>query len=485
MNHFLPRRQFLQNASLTCAALATAPHSLYADDPAPSSKPNVLFIAIDDLRPQLGCYGHQQIHSPNIDRFAKSAMQFNRAYCNIPVCGASRCSLMSGLRPTADRFTSYRDRVDEETGGTQTLADYFKAARYHTLSWGKIYHNRQDDLDGWSEKPYLPRPDGLVGWQAYRSDKNQELFRARQAAGKQNAMPWEIHDGDDHDYPDGLLADQAIKKLADLKKSTKPFFFATGFWKPHLPFNAPKKYWDLYPENQIDLADNPFRPKGAPDRALHQWGELRGYAGIPAEGPVDEATARKLIRGYYACVSYTDAQVGKLLKALDDLKLSENTIVVLWGDHGWQLGEHGLWCKHANFETSLHTPLLIRAPGHAPGQTDAICELVDLFPTLAEMTGHRVPDFCEGQSLKPLLQNPQRRWKQAAFSMYAGGVSMKTDRYRYTAWPIADKPTQARMLYDHQTDPHENVNIAEDPQHAALVARLHQQLRAGWKPARA
>lgn len=475
----------LKVAGTTLAGSALYPSLLFGQEADAKSRPNVLFIAVDDLRPQLGCFGHDQMHSPNIDSLAKSGVQFDRAYCNVPVCGASRCSLMSGLRPTHERFKSYKDHVDEQADTPRTLADHFKGHGYHTVSWGIIYHHLNDDLDGWSEKPMHPRPEGLFGWQAYRTKENRELLESRGKEKKRHALAYEAADCDDAGYPDGYMADLAVKKLAELKQKDKPFFFGVGFWKPHLPFNAPRKYWDLYKRDEIDLADNPFRPKGAPDRAMHNWGELRQYANIPAKGPVSEDMARTLIHGYYACVSYTDAQVGKLLNALKKLGLEDNTIVVLWGDHGWQLGEHGLWCKHANFETSLHAPLIIRAPGIKPARTERLTEFVDIYPSLATLCDLPVPKACEGTSLVPLMKQPDRAWKSATFSMYAGGVSMRTDRYRYTEWPIQlNGPVQHRMLYDHEKDPAENTNLAVMPEHEKLVERLHEQLRAGWQKAK-
>ena len=261
-----------------------------------------------------------------------------------------------------------------------------------------------------------------------------------------------------------------------------------GYFKPHLPFNAPKRYWDLYKRDEIDLADNPFAPHNVPEIAMHNWGELRKYHGMPSEGPVPEEKARELIHGYYACTSYIDAQIGRLLDELDRLGLRENTVVVVWGDHGWQLGEHGLWCKHSNFETSAHAPLIFSAPGmkDAGKPTDALVEFVDIYPTLCELAGLPLPDHLEGTSLVPVLNDAGRKWKSAAFSQYPRyvmGYSMRTDRYRFTLWMKNDGQAEAIELYDHRVDPSENNNIAGSPENTELVKQLTKQLKSGWRGA--
>ncbi|MEO1979596.1 MAG: sulfatase, partial [Fuerstiella sp.] len=292
---------------------------------------------------------------------------------------------------------------------------------------------------------------------------------------------------------DGHIADAAISKMDDLKN--EPFFLAVGFHKPHLPFIAPKKYFDLYDRDQIALATNPFPPRDAPNFATYNWNDLRHYYGIPDVGPVTEDQARDLKHAYYACVSYTDAQVGRLLQALDANGLRDNTIVVLWGDHGWQLGEHGMWDKHSNFETSTHAPLIIRVPGQQPGRTKALVEFVDIYPTLCELCALPLDDGLEGHSFAPLLEDPDRDWKSAAFSQYRRvipgygdvgrgmGYSMRTDRYRFTEWLVPGTGFRAYELYDHRVDPDENINLAVSATHEHVVNELLQQLKAGWKPA--
>ncbi|MHC4253510.1 MAG: sulfatase, partial [Planctomycetota bacterium] len=300
---------------------------------------------------------------------------------------------------------------------------------------------------------------------------------------KARGPAFEAADVADEKYPDGMVAARAIAELRKLAGSGKPFFLATGFMKPHLPFNAPKRYWDMYERDKIDLADNPFKPKDAPSAAIHNWGELRSYAGIPKKGPVSKGLERSLVHGYYACVTQTDAQIGKVLAELDRLGLRGNTVVVLWGDHGWNLNEHGLWCKHCNFDTSLHAPLIVSAPRVGKGvETRALTEFVDIYPSLCELAGLPLPEHLQGTSFVPLMKDPDRPWKRAIFSRYFRGESVRTDRHLYTEWKRGDK-RYARMLYDHERDPKENVNISERPGNAQLVGRLARMLEAGWKAA--
>jgi len=455
------------------ATAMTLPMHLFAAGQryAGNKRPNVLFIAVDDLRPQLGCYGHKQMLSPNIDRLGNEGVIFLRSYCQVPVCGASRASLMTGVRPTANRFLSYDVWAQKDLPGALSVAKHFRNNGYHTISNGKIFHHRTDCLDSWSEEPW--RPKGT--WRNYLLKENIEVA----AKGPKHAgPPYEAADVPDNAYFDGMIADKGISDLRRLKDMDEPFFLALGFLKPHLPFNAPKKYWDLYKRKEIDLADNPFRPKGAPDAALHNWGELRAYHGIPPNGPLSEDMARTLIHGYYACVSYTDAQIGRVLAELDRLGLRDDTVVVLWGDHGWNLGEHGLWCKHCNFETSLHSPLIVRAPGIKAGsRTNALTEYLDIYPSLCELCNLSLPAHLEGKSFVPLLKNPNLPWKEAVFSRYFRGDSVKTDRYRYTEWRDKKDKVYARMLYDHSVDWVENVNISERPRNRELVRKLSKMLQ--------
>jgi len=445
------------------------------------TKPNVLFIAVDDLRPQLGCYGQTQMISPNIDRLAGSGVVFNRAYCQSPVCGASRASLLSGIRATRDRsFKGYLHHADRDWGAPLSLPRHFRSHGYYTISNGKIYHHRDDGKGSWSEAAW--RPSGEWGGRGYLLEENKATARS---ADRGLGPAYECADVDDSAYADGTTADKAISDLRRLKRMDKPFFLAVGFVKPHLPFNAPKRYWDLYDRDEIDLADNPFRPKNAPDAAIHNWGELRAYHDIPKKGPLSEEMARTLIHGYYACTSYTDAQIGRVVGELDRLGLADNTIIVLWGDHGWNLGEHTLWCKHCHFQTSLRAPLIVHDPRREGGiRTERLTEFVDIYPSLCELAGLPVPEHTEGRSFVPLMKRPTRPWKDAIYSRFHSGDSVCTDRYSYTEWTGKDGKMHARMLYDHDVDPEENVNISERAENAELIAKLSKRLhefRAGYR----
>ncbi len=432
---------------------------------------NVLFIAVDDLRPELGCYGHPQIKSPNIDKLAQSGVLFTRSYCNIPVCGASRASIMSGVRPGTTRFVGYDCYLDEHLPGTVSLPMHFRNNGYTTISLGKIFHNQDDSKGSWDTN-WRPQEALGTSWRDYQLQENRDADKSNKSRG----MPYEKADVPDEAYFDGKIATRAIEELKACSKTGKPFFLAVGFLKPHLPFNAPSKYWNMYPDETIKLPEYMQKPKNAPDVAMHNFGELRSYAGIPATGAVPEPMALKLIQGYYACVSYTDAQIGKLLTALEELGLSQNTIVVVFGDHGWHLGEHGLWCKHCNFEKVLHTPLIIRAPGLSAGVvSEKLVEHVDIYPTLCELTGLLKPFQLQGNSLVPLLNGGNPSWKDAIFCRWVKGETVITQTHSYTEW-FNGNDSSARMLYNHTDDYEETVNVSEKPENKALVEELHRRI---------
>lgn len=474
---------------LFLAILSTLFVSCSQKKAAESQKPNVLFIAVDDLRLQANLYGQKQMQTPNLDRLGAEGVVFNRAYCSVPVCGASRASLLTGVRPTATRFVNYYTRKDTDFPDHPSLPKYFKENGYTTISNGKIYHHVTDDTLAWSEKPYIPNPG--LGWQNYLSkesieivEKNYTIQKAKQKELEKNftdaaermikGPAWECMDVADNAYPDGMLADKTIADIRRLNKKEEPFFMAVGFWKPHLPFIAPKKYWDLYREENIVLADNPYQPKNAPDRAMHAWGELRNmYDSMPSEGPVADSTARKLIHGYYACVSYIDAQIGKLLDELDALGIAENTIVVLWGDHGWHLGEHTLWCKHCNFDRVMNAPLMVRAPQKEKGKTTAsITEFIDIYPSLCELCELPLPEHLDGTSFVPVLENPETKVKDAAFVKYHGAETVVTERYNFTEFLDNEGKVTTNMLYDLKEDPKENENISGKEENQELVKKL-------------
>jgi len=502
----LPRPFLVRLAFLAIAACSIVGGPNLTSAQESSKRPNVLFFAIDDLRTDIGCYGHKEAKTPHIDALAARGMVFRRAYCQQAVCSPSRTSLLTGLRPDStkvyDLVTHFRNTAPDAI----SLPQHFRENGYYSVGMGKIFHPGFDDPKAWSEPHLEGSGEGYVlpenqqrmaAGTAKSKAKGDGKKKKGAAAGRPSrGEPFEMADVPDSAYRDGSLADIAVAKLGELKAKQQPFFLAVGFLKPHLPFNAPKKYWDLYDPAQLKLADNPFKPNDAPPYAVTDFGELRNYYGVPQEGPIPDEMARKLIHAYRAATSFTDANVGKVLAEIDRLGLRENTIVVLWGDHGWKLGEHASWCKHSNTENDTNAPLILSAPGaKAIGQsTTALVEFVDVFPTLCDLAGLSLPHQLEGTSMKPLLSDPARTWKAAAFSQYPRqledrtplmGYAMKTDRYRLVEWrnrqtgePITHE------LYDHQTDPAENQNIADRPENKELLAKLAAQLKSGWQGAK-
>lgn len=473
-------------------------------------RPNVLFIAVDDLRPELGCYGHRSIRSPHIDALAARGMRFDRAYCQQAVCAPTRASLMTGTRPDTTRVWDLQTPLNTVRPDLVSIPRHFRNHGYQTVSLGKIYHHINEDPEAWSAAPWRPESDWAGSWRAYRDplsrmaeEHGEAALKQLQEAARREGKPvpanvarrgpaYEGPDVPDNAYPDGMTCDRAIQELRRLKD--QPFFLAVGFLKPHLPFNAPKKYWDLYSAQDLELPARQSWPEDMPRLAGSEWGELRSYAGIPAQGPVDEGTMRMLIHGYYACVSYTDAQVGRLMAELDRLGLRENTVVVLWGDHGWKLGDYGAWCKHTNLELDTHVPLILSVPRqkNAGGSTKALVEYVDVYPTLAEACGLPIPEQCEGKSMLPLLDAPSRPWKQAAFSQYPRGREMmgytlRTERWRYTEWiHLPSGEVRERELYDHALTQVPTANLAGLPEHREVVVELTSMLAKGrgWEKLR-
>jgi len=452
---------------------------------ADTKKPNVLFFAVDDLRPELNCYGKTWIKSPNIDRIAKRGMVFNRAYCQQAVCSPSRSSLLTGTRPDSTKVWDLVTHFRDAEPNIATLPQHFKQNGYFVQGMGKIFHPGYDDERSWSIPWQTPQaPNYAKGKSEDVKDEDKPKAKAGPA--------FEAGEVADNFYKDGMVADLAVKTLKTIGKKSEPFFLAVGFAKPHLPFVSPKKYWDMYNPAEIKLAPNPYHPEDSPEYALTNSNELRNYTNMPAKGPITDDLARQLKHGYYAAVSYTDAQVGKVLDELEKQGLANNTIIVLWGDHGWKLGEHGEWAKHTNYENDANAPLLLSAPGmkSAGKHTDALVEFVDIYPTLADLAGLSLPSHLEGVSFKPLLDDPNRKWKPAAFSQYPRkklmGYSMRTDRYRFTVW--VDREDHSKIdaieLYDHKVDPQENRNIAKLAANKELVATLMVQWKKGWQGAR-
>jgi iduronate 2-sulfatase len=471
-----------------------------AEKSATTARPNVLFICVDDLKPLLGCYGDERVKSPNIDRLAARGMLFERAYCNQAVCAPSRNALLTGLRSTTlgiyDLGTNFREAVPDAV----TLPQMFKRNGYRTEAMGKIFHvghGNHEDPASWSVPHWQAKVVAYAGPQGSGTNgltREEALFSnvsGKQVAELPRGAPYENLDVPDDVYPDGQIANEAIRRLQATKTNSEvPFFLAIGFVKPHLPFCAPKKYWELYDRAAFKTAPRQTPPEGAPAYAPQFGGELRQYKDIPEKGALAEDLQRTLIHGYHAAVSYMDAQLGRVLDELDRLGLARNTIIVLWGDHGWHLGDHGMWCKHTNYEEATHIPLLVIVPGvtKAGSRTSALVESVDIYPTLCEVAGipvSAVSQKLDGRSFASTLRNPAAATKDAIFHSYPRsprekgpiiGRAVRTARHRLVEWkkPGAHDDTADLELYDYETDPGESKNLAATQ--SEIVSKLRATL---------
>ncbi len=518
-----------------------------------TDRPNILFIAADDLRPELGCYGSDIAITPHLDALAAEGLLFNRAYCQQAICSPSRASLMTGARPDTIGVVENYAYFREEQPDIITLPQHFWANGYETVHTGKIYHSAKygDPVKSWSREPAwdrmpkdmpLPVPP-VIG---YALSENRKIVTDKQKKFGENAHSalikgpaYERADVPDQTYEDGYHTDLAIETMKDMleKDPSKPFFLGLGFKKPHLNFIAPKKYWDLYDPADIPPGTYTPAPENGATMGLNASYELRTRDGIPKYGPIGEELSRTLLHGYLACTSYIDAQVGKMVAALEEAGIRDNTVIIFWGDHGWHLGDMGIWGKATNYEIAARVPLMIWTPDmpkrHRGKSTDALVELIDMYPTLCDLSGIETPSHVEGFSFAPLLENPNRPWKQAAFSQYPNpamrewaanpitpdmrdlffgplmddietaiqaqmgnkwdrelfendlmGYTMRTDRYRLVIWKEwrvdAAEPLFVE-LYDHQNDPNESRNIAE--KRPSVVRRLIAQFNRGWEGA--
>ncbi len=449
-------------------------------------KPNVLLILVDDLKPALGSYGDEHAISPNIDRLASKGIRFDLAYCNQAVCMASRYNLMLGARSTTTGFYSFGTEFREVYPDAVTLSQHFMNHGYHAESMGKVYHighGNTNDEASWS----IPHRKAKVIEYIVPESTGRELTREEimfqntrmhlEGLSPIREFPrgaiGEAPDVTDEAYADGRIAVHAINRMRKLKKeSAKPFFMAVGFARPHLPFSVPKLYWDMYDRSKLPLPEYEEHPKGAPAFAVKGRGEMANYKPFPEEGPVSEEMKRYVIHGYYASVSYVDAQIGRVIDEFERLELDDNTIVVLWGDHGWHLGDHGSWTKHDNYEQANRIPFLFVAPGVAkPGSsTKQLAETVDIYPTLAELAGLPSPDVpqpIDGLSLVPVLRDPQKRVRDHAYHAFPRnnnkvGQAFRTERYRMVRWvDMGGEEEPIYELYDYKKDPLETVNIAD------------------------
>ena len=509
--------------------------------PAPnSSRPNVLFIAIDDLRPELGCYGNKDIHSPNLDKLAKQGRCFLRAYCQEAICSPSRASLLTGSRPDTIGVIENRAYFRDLNPQIVTLPQHFITHGYTAVYSGKIFHGRMtDEQHSWNHKPNrkgLTRPTTPGGAlpenqriYAENKDRMVTLYGESSSRGLIHGPAFEAAQVEDDGYVDGYNTSVAIQTLDELVQQDKPWFLALGFVRPHLPFHAPKKYFDLYNPEEIQLTTSPEPPQNGASMGLHASFELRTRHGIPKSGPINESLSRELLHAYYACVSYVDAQIGRVIASLEKNKVRENTIIVVWGDHGWHLGEYGIWGKATNYEIATRVPLIISTPSMPQKGTssDSLVELIDIYPTLCDLANIPQPDHLAGKSLIPVLRDPSAvvkrlamsqfptpalrewaanplspemretffgplinqveqtikkqqgsRWNRELFEKHLMGYTLRDPRYRYIEWRDTRNPNLEPIyqeLYDHLSDPHETVNIAHSQQKE--VVRLSRELQ--------
>ena len=511
--------------------------------------PNILFISIDDLRPELGCYGNEFVKTPNLDDFASDGILFNSAYCQSAVCAPSRASLMLGLRPDSTRVWHLGDEFRKINPEYVTMPQYFSKYGYYTVSIGKIFHNYMPDSISWDEPDLRPFPYGEPehllrdGETFYVNEESQDIQRTRRdsilairkvtyADGWNCGPVTEIGRGEDKDYIDGAQTDLAIETLKRIKEKDKPFFLALGYYRPHLPFAAPNKYWNLYDRDKVPMPDNPSRPEGSPSFSMNSMYELRAYGGTslkahPVDGTIGEDTTRLLKHGYLASVSYVDACVGKLLEAMKEMDIYDETVIIIWGDHGWKLGDLGSWGKMTNYEIDTRVPLIVKAgrqegrkakaspspvehseiQGRGPGggayaKANGLVELVDIFPSLCELAGIPVEDYLQGKSFVPLMENPDQDWKEAVFSQFHRrpkvahdggrymGYSVRTRDFHYIQWHTWDNKLKipsdsvTAELYDHRVDPYEKRNVVGEGEYENVIPMLSGHLHNNWRNVR-
>lgn len=468
----------------------------FCQSPSNESQPNILLILVDDLKPTLGVYNDPIAISPNIDKLANEGMRFNMAYANQAVCVASRYNIMLGSRSTSTGLYKFGTNFRDVVPNAVTLPQYFKNAGYHTESMGKVYHighGNLGDEESWS----VPHREDKVVEYILPESNNRELTREEALFENKKlysdkpidirslprGMAWEAPDVLDEAYADGRVARHAISRLRELSKDKEqPFFMAVGFVRPHLPFCVPKKYWDMYDRDKLPMPVYEKAPDGAPKFAVKRGGEINAFKPIPEEdkGVFDEELKRNLIHGYYASISYMDTQLGRVIDELKRLNLDKNTIIVLWGDHGWHLGDHGTWTKHTNYEQATRIPLLIKAPGvtTAGSISNQPVETVDIYPTLTDLAGLAKPNGpqpIDGISLNPVIKDPSIKNKDHIYHAYNRkgnlGEAIRTERYRMVRWTsIKDTSKVVYELYDYETDRNETVNIAK--QNPEIIKKL-------------
>ena len=508
---------------LSCIPWLKTENKADCTDKSQPSQPNILFIIADDLRPELGCYGYNAAITPNIDRLAASGVQFNNAYCQAALSGPSRGSLLSGLRPCATGYVHNNIRFRTAMPDVETMPEFFGRNGYATIGLGKIYHDGDKAQMSGTFNTDAVKPGYALPASEYRDPASQkllnehrrrltEIYGANGIGGLALGPVCEFYDAPDEEYHDAYITTSAIATMKQCVAEGKSFFLGVGYKKPHLSFIAPKKYWDMYEGREIPLPTNSVPPRGAPSFTLHDSFEARSRYDVPKYGRFDPDFQRYLMRGYLACVSFVDAQVGRLIDGLQEAGLADNTIIVFCGDHGWHLGEMGIWGKATNYEIANRVPLLIIDPRiGSKGTTAAVTEFLDLYPTLADLAGLPIPATLQGRSLKAILQSPENTGNSVAISQFpcpalrewAGvktaenvrkeyfdqalndiearirmedpdtplnvfqehvtGYTIRDNRYRYVAWvdhSEAHWKVIAMELYDHLQDPDETVNLA-------------------------
>ncbi|WP_298551336.1 sulfatase [uncultured Algibacter sp.] len=436
-------------------------------------QPNVLIFLVDDLRNELGCYGNNIVKSPNIDTLAENGILFNKAYCQQAICAPSRMSILTGLRPETigiyDIFTPMRKLRKDIV----SMPQFFKANNYKTVSIGKVYHHSRDDKDVWDI--YHAKEANT-----YVKAESMNLIKRLKKEGKKAKGPaFEKIDIEDEAYKDGRAANNAIKALKQLKDDK--FLMVVGLSKPHLPFNAPKKYWDIYDKNSFKVPSR-NKPEGMFRLSLSKWGELKNYSNIPDEGDLNDNLTKELINGYYACVSYIDAQIGKIVNTLNTLDLRKNTLIIFMSDHGYKLGEYGAWCKHSNMEIDTRVPLIINYGTKTKKmKSDALVENIDILPTIAEACGLNIHKV-DGRSLLPLIDNPNKAWNQAAYSLFPRGkkymgCTVTNGKFRYTEWRDSKtKKVLSTELFNHETHLITDKNLSGNFEYEMVEANMKKLL---------
>ncbi|MGB2129544.1 MAG: sulfatase [Flavicella sp.] len=474
---------------------------------------NVLLIIVDDLKPTLSCYGNSDIITPNFDKLASKSVVFTNNHAQQAVCAPSRISLMTGMRPDYTQILDLKRKMRDQNPDILTIPQSLKKHGYKTIGIGKVFHgakkndpiswttpfvtdaslefnkNHQKPADGQYQNPNTHKTLTSI------SNRIPRIKNIRKELSIRNARPaTECIDLPDNAYIDGTVTTKAIDILKQFQKKETPFFMTVGFRKPHLPFTAPKKYWDLYSRDSINIASYQKPAKGAPDFALHSWGELKGYSDIPKEinknGILNTSKQKELIHGYYACVSYIDAQLGKILNYLESSKLEKNTLVILIGDHGWHLGDHGVWNKHTNYEQATRTPLFIMHPeGKKDLKNTSPTELIDLFPTICDYLQIKKPQKLQGTSLEPIILGERNSVKNAALSQYPRhnkmGYALRTNQFRYIEWREGNYKINKNYikgkilgieLYDYKKDPLETTNLSGQDRYKKCVKKLKIKL---------